>query len=287
MNPYIKQEIKLGFSCHAGSEQMTPTLGGSHCQLCNKKVHDMIDKPREEVMAMIAAHPGGLCGKMSQDQFDHTLAEKLILQAKRPLRTWEIWLLALIFSFWFPLAGWGQSGNISGQEVVEMEESLEFSIAEIAGNCRSWHYQGLIKIRDQYFYELDSIERKTGNRGIEIIILKPFLYFHEGSDGWEGLDSLGMGKLSQSLGGAIASLDSILDFPWKVVNVHGHASATEAGDHEALALRRAQLIADWLAKAGLPNPIRVKSFGSSNPNEYPNEKGPIFQPRVEIILSEE
>ena len=286
-------KAKLEFACPVGKEHFHPVEGGSMCDLCEKKVFDLRGKTDQEVNTLIASHGGEICGTVAENQLGNTPEEKLILQAGRPLKSWEIWLLALFFCFGGVSQAQGQtSSRADEKELASINETIDYFLADQQAQCTPGiTYQGIMRLGplpieaffDTVKVDFDSLDR--GNKGREIIVLRPFLHFLPNNTTVYTYPY--GGGAAESFGNLILSTDSIVDFPWKIVNIHGHADSTEEGDLDSLSLARAQAVADFLKRFDLPNEIRVKGFGATKPVEWPEDPQPYQNSRVEVILSED
>ncbi len=283
--------MKMEYRCPVGKDHFQQVEGGNFCDLCQKKVHHLYDLQPSEVEGLLKEHQGEICGRVSWSQLSNPPQEKLLMLAERPLKIWEIWLLALFFSFGFSQSVVGQT-PIEGDNpevLTSLDGEIDRFLQKIETDCIVDMPDGIMVLpRYKVFYEIIEKEpsEPRGNRGLEIIVLRPFVPFSENSADLS-LPYYTEGDLMNQFTRLIISTDSIVDFPWKIVNVHGHADSTEEGDLDSLSLARAQEVADWLKKCGLPNEIRVKGFGATKPVEWPQDPWPKDNRRVEIIMSEE
>ena len=144
----------------------------------------------------------------------------------------------------------------------------------------------IVRWPDGPIFLWDTTEIETGNRGLEIIVLRPFLYYPENEAATlEG--SAWKRSLTRELETMASTADSIYDFPWKTIHIHGHADAEEEGDLQELSEKRAAEVAEWLRKWKLPNEIQVKGFGATKPYNGPEGPSKERNRRVEIILAED
>ncbi len=284
--------IKLGFNCPVGPEHFQQVEGGSYCDLCKKKVYDLKGYAPSEIHRLLDEQPEGVCGSVTLNQLSNSPEEKLVLSAGRPLKVWELWLLALVFCFGVPLSSDAQTHTAadSADGIASVGNRIDQFLADLESqDCGPGHhiYQGVvIRPPSTPDFVWDTMEVKKGNRGLEIIVLRPFLYYSENSLSALGDEPWKRG-LSQELAVLANSADSIADFPWKTIHIHGHADLGEAGDLQSLSEKRAEEVAEWLRSWNLPNEIKVKGFGATKPYDGPEGPSKKRNRRVEIIMGED
>lgn len=283
--------LNLDFNCPVGPENFKAIEGGNFCKLCEKKVFDLRGLPSSEIKELQAAYPKGICGTVRLEQLSNTTEEKLVLGLPRPLKPWEVWLLAMVICFGFPFFSHAQTSSteLAGDEgIASIGQEIDVFLEGLANNCETRITQGLIIFPPLAKFLMDTVALQDDhkNKGIEIIVLRPFLYFDQNFS-----DDYGNIKVKEVIGeglkNLISSADSISDFPWKTIHIHGHADINEEGDLQALSEKRAKSVATWLAQWGFPNEVKIKGFGVTKPYNGVEGPAPFRNRRVEIILAED
>lgn len=283
--------LRLDFNCPVGPENFKAVEGGNFCQLCEKKVFDLRGLSDSEIGALQTDHPKGICGTVRLNQLSNAPEEKLVLGMGRPLKPWEVWLLAMVMCFGLPFSALGQtsSGALTEEQgIATIGEEIDVFLQSFSENCESRYYQGIILYPPPPKLLMDTVVLKDDhdNRGIEIIVLRPFLTFEENSaDDYRNTTVKKV--IGEGLMNLIQSADSISDFPWKTIHIHGHADIHETGDLQDLSKRRAESVAAWLAQWGFPNEVKVKGFGATKPYDGTEGPAPYRNRRVEIIMAED
>lgn len=108
------ENVKLNFTCTENWDAMTQTLGGRHCDKCNKTVHDFTNSKVEEFRAIMAENNHSICGRFSKEQM-----------APVVVRGWRKWVSAVLvligFHFFFKKAD-AQTAKIKNHKQTKAED---------------------------------------------------------------------------------------------------------------------------------------------------------------------
>lgn len=67
----MKKEFQIKEPCSVGRENMLEITGGSFCDLCSKKVHDLTDKTDEEIKSILKSNES-VCGRIQASRLYFT-----------------------------------------------------------------------------------------------------------------------------------------------------------------------------------------------------------------------
>ena len=86
--------VKLKFNCQANWDEMTNTIGGKNCDLCQKKVFDLTNSSQKEMDIILTQNNYNICAKFTTQQLSHQ-------QISYPF--WKKWASAAIVLLGFNL----------------------------------------------------------------------------------------------------------------------------------------------------------------------------------------
>ncbi len=260
--------------------------GDTYCQQCQKHVLDAQNWSTEEISFRLKHAGGSMCLSLSDSQLQDGKLELAIVHAvPRRLRFWELFLLSLVFAF--GLANGASAQLMSPQDSKAIDQIYDtYAQACVYVGDRTQGTIGLPPgIMD--WDSLGAIDRlQYGGREI-IVLSEPIFFFPRGTEiCLTTVNNKVIPEMVRPWQTIFRSMEVIMDFPWKVIMIYGHADPSEP-DPQALSLARANFVANQLRYWGIPNKIIVKAIGTGQPYEdtpYKNYDGK--ERRVRIVLLE-
>lgn len=104
--------IKIGYSCDANWQKMSPTEQGKYCQTCNKEVVDFTHFSDKRLIDYLENSKTSICGKVNNHQLNRTLISPATYRLSKFSRVYKF-LASILFATII--------SKVEGQEPIQSE----------------------------------------------------------------------------------------------------------------------------------------------------------------------